>query len=168
MLTTWPDNTVRIAQIRTQFYLTPNTVNFIDLAQGKTPYRAFTFHPEILNKFNQGVFNEGLSVTAKINGADATCFPFMGQTKVLRQDSVVTSFRVRSYYRTAQNETALSCTAYFELESDSPIIRMTLVNGNDTREKLVGNLHVENLTLNSTLPHSALHQEAYGSYYRAT
>lgn len=162
----WEDGSVKQARIDMPFFLTPNQLTYVPLEEGATalvPH--FQIHDSIFTKVRSGFLN-AFTVSCKVNGVDAIAAPLMGTAKVLSTSNTHLSIRYRSHFYTGMPATkhALSCTMYVDLFHLSPIIRCTLVIGNDTLEMPVpGGMQITNFQINSDPQFQIFQRQAYGS-----
>ncbi len=165
ILKRWDDGSVAILQVKMPFFLQPNEVAIEEVGHRQAPI-AFEFHPEVNTLINSGKLPFGLTVTATVNGEILTAAPFTGAWKFLRADGATIAIRYRSHFYGGMplTERPLSCTAYIEAEYLNPIIKCTIVLGNDTLEKPVaGGINVTNFAVNCIKPGVIQNEQAFGT-----
>ncbi len=165
-LKTWDDGSVAIAQYKIPYYLQPGEIAVETLVNRPAVPLGFQFNEELGNFIASGLLPYGLRVQCNSGGQVLMAYPFTGEWKLLRSDSVSLAFRYRGRFYTGVplNPHPLSFTLYAEAELLSPIIKMTLVIGNDTLESPVaGGIEVSNWSLTCVKPMRIQNEQAYGS-----
>lgn len=146
----WLDGSVALLQIKHPVYLEAGQANMFH-ANTKTPdLTEFQFHPEFENFLNQGHL-VNFQVRCTVGSQTLVANPFVGTAKTLSLTAGSIAMRFRTHFVTttipAQSH-ALSCTVYAEIETLSPVLKLTVVIGNDTLERPVaGGIAVNNVQL---------------------
>ena len=162
----WPDGSVKRAQVKTVFTLGPNDISYVKFASGKTPVESWVWDQELFNKLVNNSIQSQTFIQCNVNGVASYAHPFSGDYKILRADACSLYIRFRSHFHSGfpAQISPLSLTTYVELEYLSPIIKTTFVLGNDTLEVPVnGGLDINGFQINSLLQFSAFQQSSYGS-----
>lgn len=165
-LLTWPDGSVKRAQVKSPFFLQPNETTYVEFENGKTPMQSFQWEQGLLDKINQNIIQSGVTVSLKVGGTPMICSPFYGQWKLMRSDNISLVLRFRSKFQSGMPPVPfpLSLTAYVELESLAPYFKVTFVVGNDTLENPVnGGISVTDFQVNSPVYSKAFVEQSYGS-----
>lgn len=153
VMKTWDDGSVCLLGIKIPYYLTPGGVAINDVGPRDAAPSIFEWHPALLD-YLAAVFSD-VKVTCQSGGQTLTALPLLGTWKFLQVDPVTIAVRYRTHFYggmpAVQKE--LSCTAYAEVETLSPVVKLTFVIGNDSLEKPVsGGIEVTNFQVTASKP----------------
>lgn len=162
-------HSVAIAQLKLAVYLGPNASEAIPITKS-VGQDAFALSPSIMSNIDEVLL--GFCARVKFVGdpKEYVAYPMLSQNlKVMHAGPMSLEYRTRCMVQTMSLQGAiegpLSCTAYFEVNHLDPIIRMSLVFGNDTFERPIsGGINIESirLTAHPRIEMKLLMPTAYG------
>lgn len=166
ILKKWHDGSVCLLSVKRPYFLQPGAASIDEFTLKDAPDSTpFQFEPTTEAWINSGGLLSDFSVQCEVNGQTLIANPFLGSSKLLRGDSTSLAFRFRTHFVTAgmpavQKE--LSCTLYGEAEHLSPVLKMSIVIGNDTLEKPIsGGVQVNNFRVVSSKPGAMQNEDSY-------
>jgi len=150
VLKKWFDGSVSILQVKHPVYLAPGGTQIISANTKSPDMTEYQFHPEFQAYLNAGNLLN-FQVRCTVGGQPLVVNPFIGTSKILSFTPGTLAMRFRAHFHTTTmpaTQHALSCTVYAEIEAISPILKLTVVIGNDTLElPIVGGVQVDNVQL---------------------
>lgn len=152
VLKKYDDGSVRIGQLKTVGYFNGYGVVPVMLEWGKTPQAVFMWHPAVWDAVLQNRFQNNFKIQAIANGVAVDCYAAAGSWKFLVVDTteVVVRFRSHCVNRVTLEPHALSMTSFWTLHSQDPVVRTTLVLGNDElSQPIQGGINVIGVTLST-------------------
>lgn len=146
----WLDGSVAILQVKHPVYLGPLGTQIISANTKSQDMTEFQFHPEFTAFLDSGSLLN-FQVKCTVNGQTLVANPFIGTSKMLCFNPGSLAMRFRTHFHTTgmpATQHPLSCTVYAEIETISPILKLSVVIGNDTLElPITGGVQVDNVQL---------------------
>lgn len=166
VLKKWDDGSVAILQVKSPHFLQPGEKALQAYGPNAPMHQGFQFHNDLATYIGRGDLAFGVRLQCQSFGQTLTAYPFGGEWKVCFDGPVSKVFRFRGHFLTGMPviEKELSYTVYAECEHLSPIVKMTVVYGNDTLEKpIAGGIEIVDFDVLCTKPGLIQHLPAYGN-----
>lgn len=166
VLKTWDDGSIAILSVKAPFFMQPGEKTIQVFGLNAPMHAGFQFHNDLATYIGNGSLAYGLRLQCQSFGQTLIAYPFGGEWKMCFDGPVSKVFRFRGHFVTGVPivEKELSYTVYAECEHLSPIVKLTVVYGNDTLEKpIAGGIEVTDFDVLCTLPGGVQHLPSYGN-----
>lgn len=164
VLKKWNDGSVCLLALKTATYLAPGAVDIFEVGSRPNVAGEFQWHPDLAAHFGSGALASSFHVQCESQGQTLTATPFTGTWKALHGDPSTLAYRFRTHFVGGMPAVSkeLSCTIYAEAEALSPIVKLTVVLGNDTLERpIAGGIEVSNFRILNSKPGVIQNEQSY-------
>lgn len=159
----YDDGSIALLGVKMPYFLPAGGTSIDEVGVREAGTAPFVWHPELLANL-QNIISQ-FKIRCSVNGQSLFSLPLLGQWKALESTEVTLAFRYRAHFYTETlpaTEHPLSCTVYAECETLSPVVKLTVVIGNDTLEKPVaGGIQVNNFEVVSPVFGVIQNESAY-------